>query len=74
MIPAPCGLIFMYFSSVSYLDGARAPQKVVYRGDCPVDLRSPWPPFLKGWFPSFTSILVGVYHHPKGTTIFFNGG
>ena len=27
---------------------------------------SPWPPFLKGWFPSFTIILVGVYHHPKG--------
>ena len=27
-----------------------------------------------GWFPSFTIILVGINHHPKGTTIFFNGG
>ena len=26
--------------------------------------------FFIGWFPSFTIILVGVYHLPKGTTIF----
>ena len=28
------------------------------------------PPFFIGWFLSFTIILVGVYHHPKGTSIF----
>ena len=28
------------------------------------------PPCLKGWFPSFTIILVGVYHHPKGVSPF----
>ena len=31
---------------------------------------SPWPPF----FGRTTIIIVGVYHHPKGTTIFFYGG
>ena len=31
---------------------------------------SPWPPFFRGWFPSFTIILVGVYHLLKGTIIF----
>ena len=27
------------------------------------------PPFFISWFPSFTIILVGIYHLPKGTTI-----
>ena len=30
--------------------------------------------FWASWFPSFTIFLVKFYHHPKGTTILFDGG
>ena len=29
------------------------------------------PQFFTGWFRSFTIILVGIYHHPKGFPPFF---
>ncbi len=32
------------------------------------------PPIFIGWFTRFTIFQVRIYHHPKGTTIFYHGG
>ena len=43
------------------------PWRKMPRDTVPLEVK---PPFFIGWFTSCTIILLGVYHHPKGTTIF----
>ena len=62
---------------ISDFRGAQAKSKspIAFRNLClkstcqshPLEVQ---PPCFIGWFPSFTIILVGIYHLPKGTTIF----